>query len=73
MAFRLVLPPELARIHLVFHVSMLKMYITNPSNVLQPQTVELREDLTYEEYPVEIVDRRIRQLRTKEIPMVKVL
>ena len=73
MAFRLVLPPELSRIHLVFHVSMLKMYITDPSNVLQSQTVELGEDLTYEEYPVEIVDRRIRQLRTKEIPMVKVL
>ena len=54
VAFRLVLPPELSRIHLVFHVSMLKMYITDPSNVLQPQTVELGEDLTYEEYPVEM-------------------
>ena len=32
--------------------------------------MELSEDLTYEEYPMEIVDR---QLRTKEIPMVKVL
>ena len=73
VAFRLVLPPELSRIHLVFHVSMLKKYITDPSNVLQPQTVELSEDLTYEEYPVAIVDRQIRQLRTKEIPMVKVL
>ena len=71
VAFRLVLPPELSRIHLVFHVSMLKMYIMDPSNVLQPQTVELSEDLTYEEYPVAIVDRQIRQLRTKEIPTVK--
>ena len=35
--------------------------------------MELTEDLTYEEYPVTIVDRHIRQLRTKEIPMVKVL
>ena len=34
VAFRLVLPPELSRIHLVFHVSMLKKYITDPSNVL---------------------------------------
>ena len=73
VAYRLVLPPELSRIHPVFHVSMLRKYIADPSHVLQPQVVELSEDLTYEEFPVEIVDRQIRQLRTKEIPMVKVL
>ena len=73
VAYRLVLPPELSRIHSVFHVSMLRKYIADPSHVLQPQTVELSEDLTYEEFPVAIVDRQIRQLRTKDIPMVKVL
>ena len=57
VAYRLVLPPELSRIHLVFHVSMLKKYIPDPSHVLQPQTVEISENLTYEEYPVAIVDR----------------
>ena len=35
--------------------------------------MELSEDLTYEKYLVAIVDRQIRQLHTKEIPMVKVL
>ena len=73
MAYRLVLPPELSRIHPVFHVSMLRKYIADPTHVLQPQAVELSEDLTYEEFPVAIVDRQIRQLRIKEIPMVKVL
>ena len=29
--------------------------------------------MSYEEYPVAIVDRQVRQLRTKGIPMVKVL
>ena len=52
---------------------MLRKYIADPSHVLQPQTVEISEDLTYEGYPMAIVDRPIRQLRTKEIPMVKVL
>ena len=70
---RLVLPPKLSRIHPVFHVLMLRKCITDPSHVLQPQTVELSEDLTYEEYPVAIVDRQARQLRTKDILMVKVL
>ena len=57
VAYRLVLPPELSRIHPIFHVSMLRKYIADPSHVLQPQVVELSEDLTYEEFPVEIVDR----------------
>ena len=57
----------------MFHVSMLRKYISDLSHVLQPQTVEISEDLTYEEYLVAIVDRQIRQLRTKEISMVKVL
>ena len=42
-------------------------------HIPQSQAVELSKDLTYEEFPVAIVDRQIRQLRTKEIPMVKVL
>ena len=73
MAYRLILPHELSQIHPVFHVSMLRKYISDPSHVLQPQMVELNEDLSYEEYPVAIVDRQVRQLRTKDIPMVKVL
>ena len=48
-------------------------YITDPSHVLHPQTVKLSEDLTYEEYPIAIVDRQVFQLRTKDIPMVTVL
>ena len=73
VAYRLVLPPELSRIHPIFHMLMLRKYISNPSQVLQPQAVELNEDLTYEKYPMTIVDRQVRQLRTKNIPMVKVL
>ena len=49
VAYRLVLPPELSRIHSVFYVSMLGKYIADPSHVLQPQVVKLNEELTYEE------------------------
>ncbi|KAL0536830.1 hypothetical protein IC582_025792 [Cucumis melo] len=41
-AYRLELPIELARIHDVFHVSMLRKYIPDPSHVLQDQPVELK-------------------------------
>ena len=36
VAYRLVLPPELSRIHPVFHVLMLRKYIADPSHMLQP-------------------------------------
>ena len=73
VAYRLRLPPELARIHDVFHVSMLRKYIADPSHVLRDQLVELKEDLTYEDRPVQIVDRKDQVLRNKVIPLVKVL
>ena len=34
VAYRLILPHELSRIHPVFHVSMLRKYIPDPSHVL---------------------------------------
>ena len=73
MAYRLVLPPELSRIHPVLHVSMLRKYIEDPLHILKLQAVELSEDLTYVEFPMAIVDRQVCQLRTKDFSMVKVL
>ena len=73
VAYRLKLPPELSRIHDTFHVSMLRKYIPDPSHVLREQPLQLKENLTYEETPVEIVDRKEQVLRSKVIPLVKVL
>ena len=56
VAYRLRLPPELARIDDVFHVSMLRNYMEYCSHVLRDQPVELKEDLTYEKRLVQIVD-----------------
>ena len=58
VTYRLKLPPELSRIHDTFHVSMLRKYISDPSHVLREQPVQLKENLTYEETPVQIVDRK---------------
>ena len=57
-AYRLRLPPELVIIHDVFHISMLRKYVADPLHVLRDQPIELREDLTYEERSVLIVDRK---------------
>ena len=55
VAYRLALPPDLEKIHNVFHVSMLRRYRSDPSHVVSMETIELRPDLTYEEEPVEIL------------------
>ena len=73
MAYCLELPSELSRIHNVFHVSMLRKYISDPSHVLETPPIELKEDLSFEVQPVVIVDQEIKQLRNKVIPIVKVL
>ena len=73
VAYRLDLPPGLSKVHNVFHVSMLRKYIPDPSNVLRDQLVELKDNLTYKEQPMQIVDRREQILRSKIIPLVKVL
>ncbi|KAA0063169.1 DNA/RNA polymerases superfamily protein [Cucumis melo var. makuwa] len=45
----------------------------DPSHVLQEQPVELKEDLSYVEEPIQILDRKEQVLKNKTIPLIKVL
>ncbi|KAH9751667.1 Endonuclease [Citrus sinensis] len=72
LAYRLALPPKLSKIHDVFHVSMLQKYIYDPSHVLSKQPIQLKEDLTYEEEQLEILEDKHQVLHSKTIPLVKV-
>ena len=65
VTYRLALPPELEKIHSVFHVSMIKRYMSDPSHVVSSEIIELCLDLTYEEEPVEILAREVKELRNK--------
>ncbi|KAJ8759615.1 hypothetical protein K2173_008815 [Erythroxylum novogranatense] len=73
LAYRLALPPELSQIHDVFHVSMLRRYRSDPSHVIQADEVQLSDDLSYEELPVQILDTKEKVLRNKTVQLVKVL
>ncbi|XP_074267173.1 uncharacterized protein LOC141590481 [Silene latifolia] len=73
VAYRLHLSIELSRIHDVFHVSLLKKYIPDPGHIIDIPPLQVREDLTYEELPIQILDRKTKILRNKPIPLVKVL
>ncbi|KAI5312943.1 hypothetical protein L3X38_042117 [Prunus dulcis] len=75
VAYRLALPSELAQLHDVFHVFMLRKYIYDPSHVLGyvEQLIELKDDLGYVEQLIQILDWKTHVLRSREIPLVKVL
>ena len=56
----------------VFHISLLRKYVSDPMHILSVQGVAMKEDLSYIEYPIAIVDRQSKVLRNKKVAMVKV-
>ena len=72
-AYRLALPPSMSNLHDVFHMFMLRKYVSDPSHVLQEQEVEISPEIRYEEPAVAILDRKDKVLRNKTIHLVKVL
>ena len=73
VAYRLALPSELAKLHDVFHVSMLRRCRSDKSHILPVQEIQLQEYLSYDEEPKTILAREVKQLRNKQVPLVKVL
>ena len=57
----------------VFDISMLRKYVFDPTHVLSYEGLDLNHDLTIEEKPVQIMDKKDKVLRNKTIPLVKVL
>ena len=55
VAYRLNLPPNLSNVHPVFHVSMLRGYIPDPSHVIDHSDLIVEEDVTYAVKPVAII------------------
>ena len=64
---------EIVRCYDVFHVSMLRKYHYDESHILPVQEIQVQEDLSYAEEPKAILAREVKQLRNKQVPLVKVL
>ena len=50
------LPAKLAAVHPVFHISLLKMCVGNPASIVSLKSVSVKDSLSYEDVPVEILD-----------------
>ncbi|WMV49811.1 hypothetical protein MTR67_043196 [Solanum verrucosum] len=73
VAYELQLPNELASVHPVFHVYLLKKCIGDPKTIVPLEDLGVKEKISYEEVSVEILDRQVKKLRNKEVTYVKVL
>ncbi|PKU73387.1 hypothetical protein MA16_Dca024189 [Dendrobium catenatum] len=72
VAYRLALPTTYA-VHNVFHVSSLRKYLSDDPSKIISEELDLQQDLSYVEEPDQILEFSVKQLRSREIPFVKVL
>jgi hypothetical protein len=72
VAYQLELPPQLSDVHDVIHVSQLKKCPRVPEEQIPMEDLDAKEDLSYQEYPVKILEMSERVTRNKKIKMCKV-
>ncbi|WVZ89790.1 hypothetical protein U9M48_036149 [Paspalum notatum var. saurae] len=72
VAYQLELPPLLAAVHDVFHVSQLKKCLRVPEEAVDTSQSQIEPDLTYEERPIKILDQKQRTTRRRTINFYKV-
>ena len=72
LAYKLDLPLELLYI-ICFTFACSEKYEPDSSHVIRSKKVEIQKDLTYAVESVQILDREVKQLYNKMIPLVKVL
>ncbi|GJR67838.1 hypothetical protein Tco_0013903 [Tanacetum coccineum] len=72
VAYRLRLPQELSCIHDTFHVSNLKKCLADASLQVPLEEVEIDDKFCFVEELIEILDREVKKLKQKWIPIFKV-
>lgn len=60
-------------IHPLYPVCILKKCIRDPVSILSLEGLGVKDELSYEEVPIEILHRQINKLMNKEVAFVKVL
>ncbi|WMV38113.1 hypothetical protein MTR67_031498 [Solanum verrucosum] len=71
VAYELDLPNDLASVHPVFYVSLFKKCIGDPTSIFPLEVLGVKENLSYKEVPIEILDRQVKKMKNKEVASVK--
>ena len=72
VAYQLELPEELSQIHNNFHISQLQKCVADETTVVPLEDIQVDASLNYIERPITILDRKVRALRNKDVPLVQV-
>jgi hypothetical protein len=72
VAYQLELPPQLSDVHDVFHVSQQRRCLRVSEEQMPLEELTVGEDLTYQEYPVKILDTSDKVTRNNSYKMCKV-
>jgi hypothetical protein len=72
VGYQLELPPQLSDVHDVIHVSQLRKCLWVPEEQMPLEELTVGEDLTYQEYPVMILDTSEKVTRNNRYMMCKV-
>jgi hypothetical protein len=72
VAYNLDLPPSLAGVHDIFHVSQLNKCLKAHVNVMLPKVTPLEADLSYPKHPIKVLDQKDRVTRHKTIKFFKI-
>ncbi|KAK1605957.1 hypothetical protein QYE76_029630 [Lolium multiflorum] len=71
------LPEEMAAVHNVFHISLLRKCLEVPEKTevfknIDHRSVDINSDLTYREVPIRILEEAYRTTRTRSIKFLKI-
>jgi hypothetical protein len=72
VAYKLDLPPSLARVHDIFHVLQLKKCLKALVDIVLPEVTPHESDLSYLEHPIKVLDQKDRFMRRKTIKLFKI-
>jgi hypothetical protein len=72
VAYQLEMPPQLSDVYDMFHVSELKKCLSVPKEQIPMEDLSATEDLSYQEYPVKILETSERVTQNNKIRMCKV-
>jgi hypothetical protein len=72
VTYKLELPPPLAGVHDIFHISQLNKCLKAPVDVVLSEVAPLESDLTYPEHPIKIMDQKSHVTRHEMIKFFKI-